>query len=157
MHPSALLLASLLPSTLALAQYGGSSDSSSTSSAATSSSTGTATAKDGVHIVRVGQSASGQAGLIFEPNDLKVPTGDTVEFHFWPQAHSVAQSTFAAPCQPVNASTGGQGFFSGPVKVASGMSPTTWSVKVNGTDPIWFYCATGKHCQGGRVGVINAP
>lgn len=30
-----------------------------------------------------------------------------------------------------------------------------FTVMVNDTNPIWFYCATAKHCQGGMVGVIN--
>lgn len=32
-----------------------------------------------------------------------------------------------------------------------------FTIDVNSTAPIWFYCATGKHCQGGMVGVINPP
>lgn len=32
-----------------------------------------------------------------------------------------------------------------------------FSVLVKDTNPIWFYCATAKHCQSGMSGVINAP
>lgn len=32
-----------------------------------------------------------------------------------------------------------------------------FTVLVKDTNPIWFYCATGKHCQSGMSGVINAP
>jgi hypothetical protein len=32
-----------------------------------------------------------------------------------------------------------------------------FTVMVNSTDPIWFYCGQVGHCQGGMVGVINPP
>ena len=32
-----------------------------------------------------------------------------------------------------------------------------FTIAVNDTKPIWFYCSQAKHCQGGMVGVINAP
>lgn len=32
-----------------------------------------------------------------------------------------------------------------------------FSVLVKDTNPVWFYCATGKHCQAGMAGVINPP
>jgi hypothetical protein len=43
----------------------------------------------------------------------------------------------------------------------SGFMPTTaegqltYTVAVKDTNPIWFYCSQGMHCQGGMVGVIN--
>jgi len=48
---------------------------------------------------------------------------------------------------------GSKGFFSGfmPVKDQMGVF-TIW---VNDTNPIWFYCSQAKHCQAGMVGVIN--
>lgn len=30
-----------------------------------------------------------------------------------------------------------------------------FTVMINDTKPIWFYCATQKHCQAGMSGVIN--
>jgi plastocyanin len=77
-------------STLAAAQYGG-SGSSSTAAAPPSSSTATAT--NGVIDVKVGSS-----GLTFSPSTVQGKVGDTVNFHFYPLDHSVAESSFASPC-----------------------------------------------------------
>ncbi|KAJ5485415.1 hypothetical protein N7539_005403 [Penicillium diatomitis] len=115
--------------------------SSSSSSASAPSGTGT------VHRVDVGED-----GLSFTPASLNVPVGDKIEFHFYPPAHLVAQSTFANPCSPIKQG----GFYSGVVST-SGKSETTFTVTVNNTDPIWYYCGVGQHCQAGMVGVINPP
>ncbi|GKT44364.1 putative GPI-anchored cupredoxin [Colletotrichum spaethianum] len=104
-----------------------------------------------VHVVKVGD-----GGLKFEPNSVKAAVGDKVEFHFYPKAHSVAQSAFDTPCQPLTNGTT-TGFFSGPVAVASGVGAEAYTIDITDTSPKWFYCATGMHCQGGMVGVINAP
>jgi plastocyanin len=108
----------------------------------------TATSASGklVHVVQVGAS-----GLTFTPNAITAAVGDIVEFQFYPQSHSVAQSTFAAPCMPLNSSS----FFSGPVPSTSGMATKTFQLEINNTTPIWFYCATGTHCESGMAGVIN--
>ncbi|KAK2001933.1 hypothetical protein LX36DRAFT_697918 [Colletotrichum falcatum] len=103
------------------------------------------------HVVKVGD-----GGLTFTPNDIKAAVGDSVEFQFYPMAHSVAQSAFETPCMPMGNGTK-EGFFSGPVKVASGVGSEVWTLEIKDKSPKWFYCATGKHCQSGMVGVINAP
>jgi len=33
----------------------------------------------------------------------------------------------------------------------------TYTIQINDTKPIWYYCSQGPHCQEGMVGVINAP
>lgn len=99
------------------------------------------------HVVKVGD-----GGLTFSPESTTAAVGDTVEFHFYPMAHSVAQSSFAKPCEPLNSTS----FFSGPVAVSSGVSDKVFTVTVENETPIWFYCATGDHCQEGMVGAINA-
>jgi len=48
------------------------------------------------HKVIVGNKAG---DLVFKPDSLKAAEGDTVTFSFWPKNHSVAQATFANPCQ----------------------------------------------------------
>jgi len=109
-----------------------------------------------VHVVQVGDK---EGGLKFYPESLDVAVGEMVQFQFYPKNHSVAQSSFANPCQPQQATENSTaGFFSGymPVKMEDTFMPT-FTVLVNQTTPIWFYCATGKHCQNGMVGVINAP
>ncbi|KAK1593758.1 Cupredoxin [Colletotrichum navitas] len=103
------------------------------------------------HVVKVGD-----GGLTFSPNDIKAAVGDLVEFQFYPKAHSVAQSAFDTPCTPLSNGTT-TGFFSGPVPVTSGVGAMAWTLEIKDKSPKWFYCATGKHCQSGMVGVINAP
>jgi len=106
------------------------------------------------HVVRVGAGGA----LTFTPEKIKANPGDLVQFHFYPKAHSVAQSSFDNPCQPLDGAGGATGFWSGfqPVDENSKEMPV-FTIPVNSTKPIWFYCATGKHCQGGMVGVINEP
>jgi len=90
--------------------------------------------------------------LTFTPSNIQAKVGDTVTFHYYPQSHSVAQGTFAKPCEPKAG-----GFWSGYVPVASGMSTTTFQITINDTKPIWFYCTRADHCQEGMAGGINAP
>ncbi|THW59345.1 hypothetical protein D6D20_06559 [Aureobasidium pullulans] len=94
----------------------------------------------------------GEDGLVFSPNSATAAVGDTVTFHFYPRAHGVARSSYPSPCAAMD-----NGFNSGFVKVASGESNTTFTITVNNTDPIWYYCPQGDHCQAGMVGVINPP
>lgn len=35
------------------------------------------------------------------------------------------------------------------------IQPTTFTVTINDTNPIYFYCLFTGHCQAGMVGVIN--
>ncbi|KAF1961899.1 Cupredoxin, partial [Byssothecium circinans] len=96
---------------------------------------------------------AGNGSLTFEPSDIKAAVGDTVTFKFWPKNHSVAQSTFARPCDPAP-----NGFWSGYIPSTEKAAATTFQYTVtNASAPIWFYCTQGKHCQGGMVGVINGP
>jgi len=154
MYTSTLLLA-LLP--VVLAQYGDTNaGTDSTSSAGGSTATGTAAASipsvSNVQQVKVSNKAG---NLTFDPNSLTAAPGSEIEFIFYPADHSVAEASFAEPCQPLNGSVG---FFSGAQKVAAGsVDSTVYTITVNNTSPIWFYCATAKHCQSGMVGVINPP
>ena len=104
-----------------------------------------------VHVVEVGAS-----GLKFTPESIDAAVGDHVQFQFNPGSHSVARSDFANPCAPLDPAVMSGGFFSGfmPVKSEDKYMPT-FTVLVNETAPIWFYCATAPHCERGMVGVIN--
>ncbi|KAF3392668.1 hypothetical protein F1880_008576 [Penicillium rolfsii] len=105
-------------------------------------------AQDGnVHTVDVGED-----GLTFNPASLTAAPGDKVEFHFYPPEHNVVRASFANPCQPISSG----GFFSGSFRT-SGESKTVFTLTVNSTDPIWYYCGVQGHCQAGMVGVINPP
>ncbi|KAK3683344.1 hypothetical protein B0T22DRAFT_500903 [Podospora appendiculata] len=108
------------------------------------------------HVVTVGWNAS----LTYKPDNLKVNPGEMVQFQFVAGAHTVTQSTFDAPCQPISQHSNITGFHSGAQNVsasaASGMIPT-YTIMVNNTNPIWVYCATGKHCENGMAMAINEP
>lgn len=71
------------------------------------------------------------------------------------QKHSVVQSSFDKPCMYLEG-----GFFSGftPNDSPDVAAPTTFTIKVNDTKPIWAYCSqtNGDHCQKGMVHSINA-
>ncbi|KAL7952012.1 hypothetical protein V8C42DRAFT_357037 [Trichoderma barbatum] len=102
--------------------------------------------------VDVGQNGA----LAFAPDNVKAAVGDILDFHFHAINHSVVMGDFANPCAP--AKTGG--FFSGFMPVSgSGEASETFQVKVNSTDPIFFYCAqnTFSHCVNGMSGVVNGP
>lgn len=72
------------------------------------------------------------------------------------------QSSFATPCVPLqNSQPGASQLFSGFMPVAAGaaMMPV-FTVMINDTKPIWYYCSQASpksHCQAGMVGVINPP
>lgn len=82
-----------------------------------------------------------------------------VQFQFWAGNHTVTQSNFDNACVPLSTSNSSAvGIDSGhqPVSdsAAMGMAPT-FTIMVNDTKPLWFYCATGTHCQSGMSLVIN--
>ncbi|EFY87253.1 extracellular serine-rich protein [Metarhizium acridum CQMa 102] len=89
----------------------------------------------------------------FSPDTVTAGVGDTLDFHFYPLNHSVVMGDFSNPCAP--AKTGG--FFSGFMPVSSGEATDSFQVKVNSTDPIFFYCAQTvlEHCKNGMSGVVN--
>jgi hypothetical protein len=94
--------------------------------------------------------------------------GSNVEFQFYGPVHSVVQGSFDQPCSAYN---NGTGFFGGLVTTgtapnvscisetmklyAEQKQPKTFTLTINDTTPIWFYCAYPGHCQAGMVGVIN--
>jgi plastocyanin len=82
--------------------------------------------------VQVGASSA----LTFTPPSVNASTGDTVTFVFNPKNHTVTQSTFAAPCQPMSggADSGFQAVTANATNVPS------FSVTVNNTQPAWFFC-----------------
>lgn len=94
--------------------------------------------------------------LRYEQDNIVAKVGDIVEFHFGPANHSVAISSFDKPCEPIFDGYKQVSTFSGfqfPVK--EGFSDKVFQIKVEDDIPIWFYCAQGKHCSAGMVGVIN--
>jgi hypothetical protein len=111
------------------------------------------------------QVAVGEGGILrYNPNNITAEVGTAIEFSFFPnvsnqiedlpttlihsQNHSVVQSSFANPCHPLAG-----GFFSSFVSTKDSPSGTSFTVIVNDTQPIWFYCSqtSGSHCQSGTL------
>ncbi|CAG8980256.1 hypothetical protein HYALB_00013262 [Hymenoscyphus albidus] len=100
-----------------------------------------------VHVVKVG---GNNGTLKFQPDDIQAAVGDMIQFQFAPNNHSVVQSTFDAPCIASGS------VYSGYMPVAASASTTpTYTIMVNDTKPLWFYCSQGKHCQNGMSMVVN--
>jgi len=93
----------------------------------------------------------GNGGLTFTPSSVNASVGDTVSFVFYPKNHTVTQSSFAAPCQPL-ASGIDSGFL--PVS-ANATTVPSFSLTVNATTPLWFFCHQTGHCEQGMVFAIN--
>ncbi|KAB5583532.1 hypothetical protein GE09DRAFT_304573 [Coniochaeta sp. 2T2.1] len=107
-----------------------------------------------VHVVTVGANGT----LTFVPDNLKPAVGDMVQFQFLAGNHTVTQSTFDNPCQPIGMHSNVTGFHSGFQDAKAAMAKgvvDTYSIMINDTKPIWVYCATGKHCVNGMAMVIN--
>lgn len=87
------------------AQYGNSNDNSMTTTVSSTTSSTAVSASSTVHKIDVGED-----GFTFSPNTLTVSPGEKVEFHFYPQNHSVIQASFDNPCHPINDSSFSSGF-----------------------------------------------
>jgi plastocyanin len=106
-----------------------------------------------VHVVTV---SSSSATLTYTPNNLTAAVGDMVQFQFAAGNHTVTQSTFDEPCQPIAKNSNVTGFFSGFQLVTAGSTNVpTYTIEINSTTPIWVYCSQASHCQKGMNLVIN--
>ncbi|KAJ6786221.1 hypothetical protein PWT90_05755 [Aphanocladium album] len=88
----------------------------------------------------------GKDGLSFTPDVIKADKGDTLDFHFYPQKHSVVLGDKDKACSPAASNV----FYSGFIPSSSGEA-----VEVTSTDPMYIYCSAAKHCQGGMAAVVN--
>jgi len=113
-------------------------------------------------LVQVGSVQTATGGVFqFIPPSFNATNGTVVTFQFIgaPGNHTVTQSTFADPCDPVAG-----GFDSGwvfvPQSPALAQTPE-WNLTItDDSKPIWFYCkqlSPAPHCSSGMVGAINAP
>ncbi|KAF6819046.1 extracellular serine-rich protein [Colletotrichum plurivorum] len=102
--------------------------------------------------------AVGVSGFAFSPARVQANVGDTIEWVFYPDGHSVIRAEFNFPCTPYEyVDIGRQGFYSGPqpVKAITNSMPR-YRVRVNDTDPIFFYCGAPGSCYKEKmIGVIN--
>ncbi|KAI1428800.1 Cupredoxin [Xylaria sp. FL1777] len=100
------------------------------------------------HTVQVG----GSAGLAYSPSEIQAAVGDMVIFTFMSQNHTVTQSSFAAPCDPLE---GGLDSNFQPNKDNAVVPAPQVAMQVMNTDPVWFYCKQTGHCGKGMVFSIN--
>jgi len=109
--------------------------------------------------ISVGASTGASDIFIFNPSNVTANEGDIVMFTFSgsPGNHSVTQSSFTDPCDPIPG-----GFDTGTVFIPAGLTTgfPTWNLTItNGSRPLWFFCkqlAPAPHCNVGMVGSINA-
>lgn len=113
-----------------------------------------------VHVVSVGWNPVNNAtGLKYWPEKVEAAVGDMVQFQFWAGAHTITQSNFDNVCTPINeVNSEVEGIDSGSQPVAASADAgeiPTYTVMITDEAPMWFYCATGPHCQEGMALVIN--
>ncbi|KAJ3560957.1 hypothetical protein NPX13_g9122 [Xylaria arbuscula] len=101
--------------------------------------------------------AVGKGSFSFTPNTITANPGDEIVFEFWSRGHSVARSAFGFPCMPYEyILTDQTGFWSGFMDDVTPTERPTFSITVNDTEPVFFYCAALDSCKENRmIGVIN--
>ncbi|KAF8515863.1 hypothetical protein JB92DRAFT_3088349 [Gautieria morchelliformis] len=108
------------------------------------------------HKVLVGDNGA----LNYNPANITAQVGDTITFEFRAKNHTISQSSFAAPCRLLGATSGTAGFDSGFTPVAANSTNfPTYTITVNDTNPIWAYCRQtnpSSHCGAGMVFSANA-
>ncbi|KAJ7730601.1 hypothetical protein DFH07DRAFT_992990 [Mycena maculata] len=117
-----------------------------------------AAAQNQTVMIAVGGESNTPGGIFqFIPNNATAPNGTVVTFQFSgiPGNHSVTQSSFDSPCEPLAG-----GFDSGWILIEAATTPLpTWTITIeNDQTPIWFYCKQlnpSPHCIAGMVGGIN--
>nr|GAT61255.1 predicted protein [Mycena chlorophos] len=91
--------------------------------------------------------------FVFTPNSITASVGDQVTFWFPNNGltHSVTQSSMAAPCTHLTASSNSSAGFD------SGLTADTqFTITISdASQPIFFHCKQVLHCGMGMVGVIN--
>jgi len=132
--------------------YGGGASPSATPPATTTPPT-TASTTD--HKVIVG----GPGKLVYDPSRVTAQVGDTVTFEFHQKNHTATQSSFGNPCRSLTLTslTGQIALDSGFMAVADTATAfPTWTIQVNDTAPLWFYCKQATHCGQGMVFAVNS-
>ncbi|PCD30762.1 hypothetical protein AU210_010435 [Fusarium oxysporum f. sp. radicis-cucumerinum] len=144
---------SLLVLTAALATAWAQTTTDEPTATAEESSTGTSSGEAVTHTVNVGAS-----GHKFTPNEVKAEVGDIIEWRFYPTDHWVIRGDYDNPCIPYEyIGVNRQGFSSGTQKVqAITDDGPRYRVRVNNTDPFFFYCGAPESCSKWKMmGVVN--
>jgi hypothetical protein len=177
-----LSLVSVIFPSICLAQDrdGLSSDSPTASASTASESSSTSSAAAQTHTISVGladhkfrpESTNANVGDVSEYHighikrvsnsmctcEVYTDLPQTIEFAFYPLNHSVVRAEYGYPCIPYEMTGQGKtGFFSGFKPVDSVLIfPPTYSIEIENTDPVFFYCSAPNSCIGyGMVGAIN--
>jgi plastocyanin len=118
--------------------YGSSGSSSSSGSSGSSGSGAT-------HTVIV---APTQGVLRYVPFVVNASVGDTIQFMWGANNHTVTKSSELTPCNKTSDS---------PFASGEQNKGFMFTQVVNDTNPTFFYCGTPTHCQKGMFGIINPP
>lgn len=124
-----------------MATYTASATSSSDSSSSNSGSSGSGS----THTVIV---APTQGVLRYVPFALNASVGDTVEFVWHANVHTVTHSSELEVCNKT---------LDDPFTSGIQNESFTFTQVINSTDPTFFYCGVPTHCQKGMFGIINPP
>lgn len=128
-----------------IAQFGGSTGGGSYEATTTAGSYGP-TGTGATHTVLVAPSKGVFRMLPFATN---ASVGDTIEFRWGADNHTVTKSSQLLPC---NKSSADPVFASGEQN-----NGFIYHQVVNDTAPIFYYCGTPGHCEQGMFGIINPP
>lgn len=95
----------------------------------------------------------------FFPNVIvNASVGATIRFSFQPQNHSVVKGDAENPCIPYDlVHKDGPMWWSGfqPTNTADSKH---YDIKINDTEPVWFYCSAPGSCNENQMlGIINPP
>ena len=114
-------------------------------------------------VVNVGQGGADA----FSPSSITAAAGDQVEFHFVGGGHIVTQGTFDNPCFASGDNAWNSGYVAKAgvsmnqpytrYSIADSRKGLPFTITVNSTDPIYYFCPVSGHCQDGMAGAINAP
>jgi len=127
-----------------VAQFG-SPSSMSMPPSSTSMSDSAASGSGATHTVWV---APTQGVLRYVPFAVNASVGDTIQFVWGANNHTVTKSSELTPCNK----TSNQLFASGEQNKSF-----VFTQVVNDTNPTFFYCGTPNHCEKGMFGIINPP
>jgi len=92
--------------------------------------------------------APSEGVLRYVPFAVNASVGDTIQFMWGANEHTVTKSSELTPCNK----TSDAPFASGEQNASF-----VFSQVVNDTNPTFFYCGTPTHCEKGMFGIINPP
>ncbi|KAF8201418.1 hypothetical protein BJ912DRAFT_843077 [Pholiota molesta] len=118
---------------------------STTTSSGSSGGSSMSSGSGATHTVIV---APTQGVLRYVPFALNASVGDTIQFMWGANNHTVTKSSELTPCNKTSDS---------PFTSGEQNKGFMFSQVVNDTNPLFFYCGTPTHCQKGMFGIINPP